>query len=139
MSIKFFNWFEQNQRYAYAYMRIFVGGALFIRGLLFISDPHKLTLLAGSEQYFWMYSYIAIVHLVGGVLLILGWFTRLAALIQIPVLLGAVFFVHLSQGFIASGQSLELSVMVLFLLIIFFLFGSGELSVDNKINRKEIK
>lgn len=135
MSIKFFNWFEQNKSYAYALMRIFVGGALFIRGLLFISDPHNLTQLAGSEKYFWMYSYIAIVHLIGGLLLMLGLFTRLAALIQIPILIGAVFFVHLSQGFITSGQSLELSVMVLFLLIVFFLFGSGVLSIDNRMNK----
>ncbi|GIV45883.1 MAG: hypothetical protein KatS3mg036_0701 [Ignavibacterium sp.] len=132
MNLKFFNWFEQNQSYAYAFLRIFVGGALFIRGLLFITDPNKLTQLAGSVQYFWMYSYIAIVHLVGGFLLAIGLFTRLAALIQIPILFGAVFLVHLSKGFLASGQSLELSVMVLFLLSVFFLFGSGELSVDSK-------
>lgn len=79
-----------------------------------------------------MYSYIAIVHLAGGALLVVGLFTRLAALIQIPILFGAVFFVHLKQGLLESGQSLELSVMVLFVLIIFFLFGSGELSFDNK-------
>ncbi len=99
---------------------------------MFISDPQKLTQLAGSEQNFWMYSYITVVHCVGGFLLTIGLFTRLAALIQIPILLGAVFFVHLSKGFLASGQSLELSVMVLFLLSVFFLFGSGELSVDSK-------
>jgi uncharacterized membrane protein YphA (DoxX/SURF4 family) len=117
-------------------MRIFIGGALVIRGLLFISDPHKLTQLAGSEQYFWMYSYIAIVHLVGGFMLMIGFFTRLAALIQIPILFGAVFVIHLSKGFLQSGQSLELSIMVLFLLIIFFLFGAGELSIDIKKQKK---
>lgn len=136
MNINLFNWFEQHHNYAYSFLRIFVGGALFMRGLLFISDPHKLTQLAGSEQFFWMYSYIAIVHLVGGLLLVIGLFTRLAALIQIPILLGAVFFVHLSKGFLASGQSLELSVLVLFLLIVFFLFGSGDLSFDMKRNKK---
>lgn len=136
MNINLFNWFEQHHNYAYSFLRIFVGGALFMRGLLFISDPHKLTQLAGSEQFFWMYSYIAIVHLIGGLLLVIGLFTRLAALIQIPILLGAVFFVHLSKGFLASGQSLELSVLVLFLLIVFFLFGSGDLSFDMKRNKK---
>ncbi|MCX8106411.1 MAG: DoxX family protein [Ignavibacterium album] len=136
MNINLFNWFEQHHNYAYSFLRIFVGGALFMRGLLFISDPHKLTQLAGSEQFFWMYSYIAIVHLVGGLLLVIGLFTRLAALIQIPILLGAVFFVHLSKGFLASGQSLELSVLVLFLLIVFFLFGSGDWSFDMKRNKK---
>jgi len=136
VNINLFNWFEQHHNYAYSFLRIFVGGALFMRGLLFISDPHKLTQLAGSEQFFWMYSYIAIVHLVGGLLLVIGLFTRLAALIQIPILLGAVFFVHLSKGFLASGQSLELSVLVLFLLIVFFLFGSGDWSFDMKRNKK---
>jgi len=132
MSVKYFKWFEENKNLSYAIIRIFIGTALFIRGLLFIADPAKLTALAGSEQYFWMYSYIAIVHLIGGALLAVGFFTRLAALIQIPILFGAVFFVHLKQGLLQSGQSLELSVMVLFVLIIFFLFGAGELSIDKK-------
>lgn len=136
MTILFLNWFEKNSNYAYAFIRIFVGGALFIRGVLFISDPHKLTQLARSEKYFWKYSYIAIVHLVGGFLLMIGLFSRLSALIQIPIILGAVFFVHLSQVFLASGQSLELSIMMLFLLIVFFLFGSGELSVDSNKRHK---
>lgn len=132
MSVKYFQWFEEHKNLSYAFLRIFIGIALFIRGLLFISDPAKLTALAGSEQYFWMYSYIAIVHLVGGILLAVGFYTRLAALIQLPILFGAVFFVHLKQGFLQSGQSLELSVLVLFVLVIFFLFGAGELSLDNK-------
>lgn len=132
MSVKYFQWFEEHKNLSYAFLRIFIGIALFVRGLLFISDPAKLTALAGSKQYFWMYSYIAIVHLIGGALLAVGFFTRLAALIQIPILFGAVFFVHLKQGFLQSGQSLELSVMVLFILVIFFLFGAGELSIDNK-------
>ncbi|MEJ5263486.1 MAG: DoxX family protein [Ignavibacterium sp.] len=132
MLSKYFLWFEEHKNLSYSFLRIFIGIALFIRGLLFIIDPAKVSALAGSEQYLWMYSYIAIVHLVGGALLAIGLFTRLAALIQIPILFGAVFFVHLKQGLLASGQSLELSVMVLFVLIIFFLFGAGELSFDNK-------
>lgn len=132
MSVKYLQWFEEHKNLSYAFLRIFIGIALFIRGLLFISDPAKLTTLAGSEQYFWMYSYIAIVHLIGGALLAVGFFTRLAALIQLPILFGAVFFVHLKQGLLQSGQSLELSAMVLFVLVIFFLFGAGELSIDNK-------
>ncbi|WP_337873099.1 DoxX family protein [Ignavibacterium sp.] len=132
MSAKYFQWFEEHKNLSYSFLRIFIGIALFIRGLLFITDPAKVSALAVSEKYFWMYSYIAIVHLVGGTLLVVGLFTRLAALIQIPILFGAVFFVHLKHGLLESGQSLELSVMVLFVLIIFFLFGAGELSFDNK-------
>ncbi len=129
---KFFNYFEERKSLAYSLIRIFLGFALFIRGILFVSDPHNLTQLAGSEQNFYLFAYVAIGHLLGGFLLGIGFFTRLAALIQIPILLGAVFIVHLKQGLLSAGQSLELSVLVLFLLIVFFLFGDGDLSLDKK-------
>jgi hypothetical protein len=48
-----------------------------------------------------------------------------------PILLGAIFIYHIKQGLLTSSQSLEISVLVLFLLVIFFLFGSGEISIDN--------
>lgn len=130
---KFFSYFEERSNYAYALIRIFLGFALFIRGFLFVTDPHTLTELAGSEQNFWIYAYVAIGHLVGGLLVGIGFLTRLASLIQIPILLGAVFIVHLKQGLITSGQSLEISVLVLFLLVVIFLFGHGELSLDKKL------
>lgn len=129
---KFFKYFEERKSLAYSLIRIFLGFALFIRGYLFVIDPKTLTQLAGSEQNFYLFAYVAIAHLLGGLLLGLGFFTRLAALIQIPILVGAVFIVHLKQGLLSSGQSLEISVLVLFLLSIFFLFGAGELSIDNK-------
>lgn len=124
MLSKNFQLFEEHKNLSYSFLRIFIGIALLVRGLLFITDPAKVSTLAGSEQYLWMYSYIAIVNLVGGALLAVGLFTRIAALIQIPILFGAVFFVHLKQGLLASGQSLELSVMVLFVLINIFLIRS---------------
>lgn len=129
---KFFNYFEERSNYAYALIRIFLGFALFVRGFLFVTNPHTLTDLAGSEQNFWIYAYISISHLIGGLLLGIGFLTRLASLVQIPILFGAVFVVHLKQGFLTSGQSLEISVLVLFLLVIIFLFGHGELSLDKK-------
>jgi uncharacterized membrane protein YphA (DoxX/SURF4 family) len=99
-------------------------------------NPKTLTALAGSEQNFWLFAYVAVGHLIGGFLLVIGYFTRLASLIQIPILFGAIFIYHLKQGLLTSGQSLEISVLVLFLLIIFFLFGGGELSLDNRKSSK---
>jgi uncharacterized membrane protein YphA (DoxX/SURF4 family) len=128
----FFKYFEERKSLAYSLIRTFLGFALFIRGLLFVIDPKTLTNLAGSEQKFWLYSYVAVGHLIGGFLLGIGFFTRLASLIQIPILLGAIFIYHLKQGLLTSGQSLEISVLVLFLLTIFFLFGGGEMSIDNR-------
>ena len=62
-----------------------------------------------------------------------GLFTRVAALAQLPILIGAVFVVHLQSGLLAPAQSLEFSALVLFLLILLVLWGSGRLSVDRYI------
>jgi len=130
-------WLDKNNNIAYSLIRIFFGTALLVRGLLFLSDPNALIELAGTEKLFWWYSYLTITHFIGGTMLMVGFYTRLSALIQIPILAGAVFFVHLKEGLLAHGQSLELSALVLLLLIIYFLFGSGALSLDNYIvNRK---
>jgi putative oxidoreductase len=46
-----------------------------------------------------------LVELVTGAALVLGVWTRLAALAAVPVLLGAVVFVHLGNGFIFSAPN----------------------------------
>jgi hypothetical protein len=70
-------------------------------------------------------------------MLAIGIFARVAAIIQIPILIGAVFFFHLGEGLFSQSQSLELSVLVLFLLILFALFGAGTYSVDETVLSKE--
>ena len=66
-------------------------------------------------------------------MLALGLLTRLAAMIQIPILTGAVFVIHLREGLVSPEQSLELAALVLFLLLIVFAFGPGKWSLDYKI------
>lgn len=131
------NWFGSHNDIAYSFIRIFLGIALFVRGVILSSDPATLIQLAGTSQLYWWYSYIIAIHIIGGLLLAFGFLTRLAALAQIPVLVGAVFFLHLKQGLLKVEQSLELSALVLFLLIVYFLFGSGILSVDNYSAKKK--
>jgi len=74
--------------------------------------------------------YVIFAHLCGGAFLAIGLLTRLSAFIQIPVLLGAVFFIHWQEGIITLGQSLEYSSLVLVLLILIFIYGPGRLSLD---------
>ena len=138
--MKFFTnvilWFDNNTSLAYALIRSFLGVALFIRGVILASDPAVITTLAGEDKIYWWYSYITVAHIIGGISLTAGLLTRLGSFLQIPVLFGAVFLVHLKQGLLSVGQSLELSVLVLVLLIIHFIFGAGEFSIDSKIKRK---
>jgi len=130
-------WLDKNNNIAYSLIRIFLGAALLVRGIVFVSNPNAIIELAGTEKLYWWYSYITIAHLIGGIMLLIGIFTRLSALIQIPILFGAVFVIHLNDGLLSNGQSLELSALVLLLLTVYFLFGSGTLSLDNYIlNRK---
>lgn len=116
-------------------VRIFLGTALLVRGLVFINDPGAfygfLDVTDPAFSAAVLAHYVALAHLVGGLLLALGMLTRLAALIQIPILLGAILFVHLGQPLVVAGQGLELSVLVLVLLLAFAVAGSGRLSIDH--------
>jgi uncharacterized membrane protein YphA (DoxX/SURF4 family) len=131
-------WFDNHSDFALPSIRIFLGSALFIRGLVLIFNPDSIIQLAGLSEYYWSISYVIALHIIGGLLLATGFLTRLAALLQIPVLFGAVFFVHLKQGLLKVEQSFELSMLVLVLLVIFFMFGSGGLSIDDYLSRKKM-
>jgi uncharacterized membrane protein YphA (DoxX/SURF4 family) len=115
-------------------VRVYLGIGLFVRGVLFVSRPELvLGYLSSTESWFVPYAvahYVAIAHLGGGLLLAVGLATRLAAAVQLPVLLGAVFVVHSSDSLITAGQSLELSALVLILLGVYLAVGAGRLSVD---------
>lgn len=82
--------------------------------------------------------YVIFAHILGGPLLTAGLYTRIMAMIQIPILIGAIFFVNYQQGFLSVGNhmELELSIVVLIALCLFTVFGSGRFSIDH-IRRKD--
>jgi putative oxidoreductase len=129
---------EKNRETAYSIVRIYLGIALFVRGIILFADPAAITTLSGAQEMYMWHSYIVGAHLIGGLLLALGILTRIAALFQIPILLGAVFFIHIKQGLITGGQSLELAGLVLVLLFVYLLFGSGKYSIDKAISDKKV-
>jgi putative oxidoreductase len=127
----------------YDLMRVYLGIGLFVRGVLFISEPELLLgYLQDLHSWFLPYAvvhFVAVAHLCGGLMLASGLLTRLAAAIQLPILFGAVFLVHSSGGLLNPGQSLEFSGLVLALLLVYFVFGSGELSVDKLLREAEFR
>ena len=72
--------------------------------------------------------YVTYVHLVGGAMIFLGLFTRLASIFQIPIVLGAVFLVNMMHSWVNS--ELWLSILVLGLVALFTVMGSGPISLD---------
>ncbi len=126
--------FRPGPALGYDLMRAYLGIGLFVRGVLFVSQPELvLGYLQDIHNWFLPYAlvhFIAVAHLCGGVMLAVGLATRLAAAIQVPILFGAVFLVHSQAGLLNVGQSLEFSGLVLALLLVYLTFGSGKLSVD---------
>jgi putative oxidoreductase len=116
-------------------LRVILGLFLFRKGITFIYQSEQLEQLlsytaisSGTPVLSW---YIMIAHLLGGILIIAGLFTRLMCLLQIPILIGAVFWVNMRSGILNANTELEFSIIILLLLIVFFIEGGGPLSLDN--------
>lgn len=67
---------------------------------------------------------------IGIVLLVLGLFTRYISVLLSCVMLGAIFFVHLPNGFSAANSGFEIPLYYLIFLMIFASFGGGKYSLD---------
>jgi len=120
-----------------ALVRVYLGLGLFAKGVYFVGHAEglrDLTLVHDTPfASMALAHYIALAHLAGGALLALGLLTRLAALVQVPILLGAVFYVHWTDGLFAGGQGLEFAGLVLALLLVYTAFGGGRYSVDHHV------
>jgi putative oxidoreductase len=138
------HWGDVHQSKWLDYLRIVLGLIIFGKGVSFVSDTSVLQNMITQNNVFGFSGMlisvaihvVAFAHLVGGVLITLGLVTRFAVVIQIPILLFAVFFVNLTPGFSSPNSELWFSVLVLFLLIMFWVVGSGPLSVDEGLKRK---
>lgn len=134
---RFVAWADSHRELWFDCIRIYVGLGLFARGLLLITNTSTGYFIDVLQRagHPWLMTgallhYVMIAHFVGGALLTIGFLTRVAALLQIPILAGAVFVVHRQDGLFAMGQSLEFSALVLFLLVVYAVAGAGKLSLD---------
>lgn len=117
-------------------LRVYFGLALFFKGIYFISHMQELfEMLSYKFPYidFVFAHYVVVAHIIGGLFVALGLFTRVAAAINIPVLFSAVVFVKMKSGLVSTGAEFELAVMVLALLIFYVIQGSGQFSLDEYI------
>jgi putative oxidoreductase len=119
------------------FIRLFLGIVLIAKGISFLGNTDLIVrMLEDTSLEFLSISiahYVIIAHLVGGILIAIGLVTRIAILFQVPVLIGAIFFVNIRENMSMLNSDLLLSLFVLVLLIFFFIYGSGPWSVDNYI------
>ena len=85
------------------------------------------TILTAAGMALVVYVFATVLMLAAGLL------TRLAALVQLPVLVGAVFVVHLRAGLFSAAPNLEFAVLVLVSLAAFAVVGGGRWSADHAL------
>jgi putative oxidoreductase len=88
--------------------------------------------------------YMILAHGIGGLLLIVGLFSRWAALAQVPIMASAFFLYHLRQGFFLTGivvdaargtaiaGGFEYTLLVLAATVTLVLAGGGALALDSR-------
>lgn len=121
-------------------LRIVVGVSLMFKAYTFFKNPEILqNAFAGSgflSQTAWMIPIVPWVNLIGGVMLTVGLFTRLAALAQIPFMFGAVLFVNLKD---TTTADLPFSFLILVLVVVFSFIGAGGFSLDDTYRKPLVK
>jgi putative oxidoreductase len=136
------HWSHTHQSLLQLFIRIILGVILLLKGIYFISNSQQLKELILNSRFAAGVSFIAgytiFAHLLGGVLIIIGLFTRIAAIFQIPVLLGALFFILPRNGFLDFGAELVFTIVVLILLIYVLVKGSGEISMEDYLKKHKL-
>jgi uncharacterized membrane protein YphA (DoxX/SURF4 family) len=128
------HWRDENRELAWAFLRVYIGVALFIKGVVHLLNTEDLvSLMSAHGVPFASVSFahlVAFAHMSGGLLLAFGFVTRIAAVMQMPNVLGALLFVHLPEGLFRKDQSLELAALVFVVLAVFATTGGGRWSMD---------
>jgi putative oxidoreductase len=117
-------------------IRIALGLFLVFKGVSFMNNTYTLHSLISnqntltlSESVLMCLIYLVIfVNLFGGIMIALGILTRMASLANIPVMVGAVIMTNAANSPI--NTDLWLAVVVLAMLVVFSIVGSGKLSIE---------
>lgn len=122
------------------FFRIFLGLALFIKGINFARNQELLEKvilnIALLEKLSFLKIVIPFIHILGGFCIIIGIYSKLAILIQIPILLAAITFLLIS-GAIFYYREILFAVTILILLFIYLKIGDGFYSWRNLINNEK--
>jgi uncharacterized membrane protein YphA (DoxX/SURF4 family) len=127
-------------RYTYFHfaLRLVTGLLLLLKGIYFVSHSQQLeAIIRGSSAasaVTFLVGYITFAHMFGGAFIMLGLLTRVAVVLQIPILLAAMYY-NLAPNAFGTGAELLLSIVVFILLIYILLTGSGTVSMDDYLKK----
>ena len=119
-------------------LRVVTGLLLLLKGLYFIShsqELHSMILQSDAATAVnFLVSYISFAHLFGGAFIMLGLLTKLAVLLQIPIVVGALYYNMTARAF-GTGPELLLSIVVLVLLIYLMVSKCTPISMDEYLKK----
>jgi uncharacterized membrane protein YphA (DoxX/SURF4 family) len=138
------HWIKIHGDLALDMVRMYLGIGLMVKGVYFMTHSDYLLQLMDSVGSTWfapaiLAHYIILAHFFGGLMLTVGLITRVAAIVQLPILLSALMYVHMPRMYtsVESRESAEFAGLVLFLLALISIYGAGRLSLDYWLARKE--
>jgi putative oxidoreductase len=137
------NWGDTHHPKVLDVVRVVLGIFLMLKGFAFLDNSAYLKDIIEDQSVVYIPTallmtavyYVIFAHLVGGVLIAMGTLTRFACIIQIPIVLTAVF---LADFFTSPINAMAWpSITALILLVIFMVIGSGPLSLDRYLSKWE--
>lgn len=131
-------WGDQHHPKWLDFIRIALGIILIWKGIAFAFNLGAFTSLMedaglGTAVSISLIAHLIIVlHVIGGLMISLGTHTRLFCLLNIPILLVAVFFVNLPEHIFRPYSEFWFSCIVAIGLICFLIEGDGVLSIEHE-------
>lgn len=120
--------------------RILLGIILFAKGISFLRDKALLeNLISNSitdEKFSIAGLLIPYVHIAGGFFIIIGLYIRVAILIQLPLIIGAIILLLESGGKSYQGEII-FAVLILIMLTVQLAYGDGLYSWRNLLNKEK--
>lgn len=113
-----------------ALLRIVVGFLFLQHGMAKLFGVPHIAMFDGLKL-FSLLGFAGVLELVGGLLILLGLFTRAAAFILSGEMASAYFIAHAPNGFLPILNQGELAVVYCFVFLYFAVAGAGEFSIDS--------
>jgi putative oxidoreductase len=136
--IKVLNWGDRHHPMWLDLFRIALGLVLIWKGISFAINLSAFTNLMmnaglGTAVFISLIAHLIIgLHMLGGLFIAIGSHTRTFCLLNLPILLIAVFFVNLGANIFRPYAEFWLSCSVLLALVCFLIEGDGKLSVEHE-------
>jgi putative oxidoreductase len=103
-------------------------------GLGFVKFTAIFDKIGWHPAAFWLILVI-LTEMIGGLCLVVGLFTRVAALAVVIFMINAVWFTS-AKGFFWTAGGAEYSILIGFVALVFLIRGAGKFSLDQQYNRE---